>query len=329
MKTDTLKKVIVDETDKTEIAQRNKPQKSMVWTRAGNQLVIKPLKMSDIDTICKSLPPAQNPAKYVTVLQSHTKYAHMTGADYRAILLRTLDSEVTEEILIQECPSLDRKNDEILGQGTATDRHTIHWEDPKNQDAFFKELRKYLEKHAGSRQDLSFAVNTKQKPKETASEFFTRFKAAWTDDARLPINKDMYALFANTMINNMNPRHAQLIRITTTNLLDLDVVSLGKRIRELDASGGFSVKTEQAMFSGQVRQPEKQPDKTPERRLRSDIVCYRCGKRGHMQRDCRHRGERNFNARASPRGQPWQRPQPVQPNKPDNKYQTEWHNKTQ
>lgn len=59
---------------------------AMVWVRAGNAISMKPLKMSDMESICKSLPSPQNPGEFVTVLQTHTKYTHYTGADYRAVL---------------------------------------------------------------------------------------------------------------------------------------------------------------------------------------------------------------------------------------------------
>ncbi len=52
--------------------------------------------MTDIDTICKTLPNATNSNKFVDVLRSHTRYAQLSGSDYRSILLRVLADDVTE-----------------------------------------------------------------------------------------------------------------------------------------------------------------------------------------------------------------------------------------
>ncbi|KAI2643950.1 NLR family CARD domain-containing protein 3 [Labeo rohita] len=123
---------------------------------------------------------AMNPSKFVTILQTHTRYAHFTGADYRAVLARTLGADVTESMLITECPTLCYENDKISGTATASSPHEFFWEKSENHDTFFKELRVFLDKRMGSRQDLSFAANTKQKPKESASHFYLRFKKAWS-----------------------------------------------------------------------------------------------------------------------------------------------------
>lgn len=50
---------------------------------------------------------------------------------------------------------------------------------------------------------------------------------------------------------SMTTKQAQLIRITTSNLHDMTIDALGKRIRELD---GFAVKVENVMFTGQQPQ---------------------------------------------------------------------------
>ncbi len=50
----------------------------------------------------------------------------------------------------------------------------------------------------------------------------------------------MSSLFINTCLNNMNPDLARLVRITTANLMQQTVEDFCKRIRELDASGGFT-----------------------------------------------------------------------------------------
>ncbi|ROK32556.1 hypothetical protein DPX16_23674 [Anabarilius grahami] len=265
-------------------------QNAMVWLRAGNAISMKPLKMSDMESICKSLPSPQNPGKFVTVLQTHTKYAHFTGADYRAVLLRTLQEDVTEVLLMDECPTLKRDNDKPTGSGTAASPHVYYWEEPENHDTFFKELRVFLDKRIGARQDLSFAANTKQKPKESASDFYMRFKKAWVEESKLPINTEMKALFTNTFLNNMQSKQAQLIRITTTNLFNMEIDALGQRIRELDSSGGFTVKTETAMFTEQKPQVRVHDQKVEVRQpsaqqRNSVIVCYYCGQEGHVRRD--------------------------------------------
>lgn len=53
----------------------NSTQNAMVWVRAGNNINVRPLKMSDMELICKSLPSPQHPGKFLTILQTHMKYA--------------------------------------------------------------------------------------------------------------------------------------------------------------------------------------------------------------------------------------------------------------
>ncbi|MGL5119552.1 MAG: hypothetical protein ACRC7H_10210 [Plesiomonas shigelloides] len=219
-----------------------------------------------------------------------TKYSHFTGADFRAVLLRTLEKDVTEEMLIEKCPTLSIEHDRITGSGTAGNPHDLFWETSANVEAFFKELRVFLEARLGSLQDLSFAAGTKQGAKESAALFFVRFKKAWVEDSKLPINNELKSLFVNTLLNNISAKQAQLIRITTSNLHDMTLEALGKRIRELDASGGFSIKSENTMFSGfrgkrnneHNFENHQQPHSSQKRK--SEIICFHCGKKGHYKR---------------------------------------------
>lgn len=197
-------------------------------------------------------------------------------------------------MLIEQCPTLSHDNDIINRTATAANPQQIFWEKPENVNTFFQQLRTFLDKRLGNRQDLSFAANTKQRPKELASDFFVRFKRAWVEDSKLPMGNEMKALFINTFLNNMHARQAQLIRITTSNLHDMDIDALGKRIRELDASGGFIAKAEVAMFSGPNKpKPQGKFNRSTnarphsDQKRKSDIVCFHCGKKGHIKRDCR------------------------------------------
>jgi len=315
MKSKTLQNnsQVVKQDINVEVPRKN----AMVWLRAGNVISLKPLKMSDMESICKSLPSPQDASKFVTVLQTHTKYAHFTGVDYRAVLLRTLEGDVTESMLIDECPTLSRDNDKT----------TFFWEDPENHDVFFKQLRAFLDKRIGKRQDLSFAANTKQKPRESASDFYIRFRKAWVEESKLPMNNEMKALFINTFLNNMQSKQAQLIRITTTNLFDMDIDGLGKRVRELDSSGGFTIKTETAMFTGQRsqgkvydRKAEVKPHWTQQKG--PAIVCYYCGQEGHRRRDCRE-------WKVQLQRKPWAKPQQQRSKTPASMYPTTWNKKTE
>ncbi len=59
----------------------------MAWAQKGPIIILKPATMTDIYTICKTLPNPNNSNKFVDVLRSHTRYAHLSGSDYRSILL--------------------------------------------------------------------------------------------------------------------------------------------------------------------------------------------------------------------------------------------------
>ncbi len=68
----------------------------MAWVQEGHIIILKPATMTDIDTICITLPNANNSNKFIDVLHSHTRYAQLSGSDYRLILLRVLADDVTE-----------------------------------------------------------------------------------------------------------------------------------------------------------------------------------------------------------------------------------------
>ncbi len=53
-------------------------QPSMAWVQEGPRIILKPATMTDIDTICKTLPNANNSNKFVDVLRSHTRYAQLS-----------------------------------------------------------------------------------------------------------------------------------------------------------------------------------------------------------------------------------------------------------
>ncbi len=50
-------------------------QPLMAWVQEGPRIILKPATMTDIDTICKTLPNATNSNKFVDVLRSHTRYS--------------------------------------------------------------------------------------------------------------------------------------------------------------------------------------------------------------------------------------------------------------
>lgn len=215
-------------------------QPTMAWIQDGPRIVIRPATMSDIDTICKNLPNPSNSTKFVDVLRSHTRYAQLNGADYRSILLRVLADDVTEVSLIEQIPALCMDNDNLDGSGILRDPHELWWTDSDNVSTFFEQVKRFLDDRAHVCRDLTYATNTKQNKGETVSAFVSRFKRAWDEDARIPMKGDLAPLFINTCLNNMQPDAARLIRITTANLLQIPVDDFCKRIRELDASGGFS-----------------------------------------------------------------------------------------
>lgn len=131
------------------------------WIQSCSIIALKPIKMSDIEMICKSLPSATNPTKFVEFFKTHTPYAQLSGPDYKAILLRVLDSDVTETILIEKCPALSLDNDKVEGKGVPRSPNTHFWINPNNVSNFFEQLKHFLESIVGSRQDLSHAANTK------------------------------------------------------------------------------------------------------------------------------------------------------------------------
>ncbi len=104
--------------------------------------------------------------------------------------------------------------------------------DPENITEFFKQVKNFIDAHAHVCWDLSHATNTKLKR--------DRFCVCGKKDARIPIDGERSSLFINTCLNNMNPDLARLVRITTANLMQQTVEDFCKRIRELDASGGFT-----------------------------------------------------------------------------------------
>ncbi|XP_046701013.1 uncharacterized protein LOC124382793 [Silurus meridionalis] len=195
-------------------------QPAFAFVRERNEIHVKPAKASDIDAICRSLPIPTNPTKYVQILKSHTRYAQLTGPDFRTILLRTLGDDVTEELIIEKCPTLAQVNDAITGEGTAANRHQIFWENDANVMQMYNELKDFLDNRIASKRDISHAANTKQGFKETPSAFVVRFKAAWENDSKLPTDDTHNVLFINTCLNNMKASQAQLIRITTDRLLE-------------------------------------------------------------------------------------------------------------
>ncbi|XP_046725931.1 uncharacterized protein LOC124399199 [Silurus meridionalis] len=237
------------------------------------------------------------PTKYIQILKSHTRYAQLTGPDFRTILLRTLGDDVTKELIIEKCPTLTRANDAITGEGTAANRHQIFWENDANVMQMYNELKDFLDNRIASKHDISHAANTKQGFKETPSAFVVRFKAAWENDSKLPTDDTHNVLFINTCLNNMKASQAQLIRITTDRLLEKSVDQFCDRIRDLDAAGGFQsasglVKSEPTMFFAATGSGAFQPQyKTQGGGFRKKGRCNYCGKSGHWVKTCRKRME--------------------------------------
>lgn len=79
--------------------------------------------------------------KFVQTLRSQTHYTQLTGPEFRSsILLRTLGDDVTEEYLINECPTLNQQNDKLGNWGTTDYPNTCKWEDQSHVNDFFEEL---------------------------------------------------------------------------------------------------------------------------------------------------------------------------------------------
>ncbi len=199
----------------------------------------------------------------------------LSGSDYRSILLRVLVNDVTESSLIAEIPALSLDNDQLDGNGIQRDPHEFWWADPENITEFFKQVKNFLDAHAHVFRDLTHATNTKQNKDETASAFVYRFKRVWIEGARIPIGGDMFSLFINTCLNNMNPDLARLVHVTTANLMQQTVEDFCKQIRELDASGGFTSilfkPKQEVMFSA------------PQQRMIAVSVCPKGTRRGGAQ----------------------------------------------
>ncbi|XP_057188879.1 uncharacterized protein LOC130553765 [Triplophysa rosa] len=188
-------------------------QPSMAWVQEGPRIILKPATMTDIDTICKTLPNPNNSNKFVDVFRSHTRYAQLSAY---------LD-DVTESSLIVEIPSLSLDNDDLDGSGIQRDPHEFWWAYPDNVTKFFEQVKLFLDARAHVCRDLTHATNTKQNKGESASAFVSRFKRVWEEDARIPVSGEMSSLFINTCLNNMNPDLAHLVRVTTANLMQQTV----------------------------------------------------------------------------------------------------------
>ncbi len=291
--------------NKETVPIQNTAEPLMAWVQEGPKIILKPATMTDIDTICKTLPNWTNFKKIVDVLRSHTRYAQLSGSDYRSILLRVLADDVTESSLIAEIPALNIDHDELDGNGIQRDPHEFWWADPENVIEFFKQFKNFLDARAPVCRDLTHATNTKKIKDETASAFVSRFKRVWEEDARIPIGGDMFSLFINTCLNNMNPDLARLVRVTTANLMQQTVEDFCKRIRELDASGGFTsfmFKPKQEVMFSAPQQRMTAPSVYSKRIQRGGAqynrgpplgvpkisgVCRYFGKAGHWIRECR------------------------------------------
>ncbi|MGL5598893.1 MAG: C2HC-type zinc finger protein, partial [Aeromonas sp.] len=307
---------------------------AMAFVRLGARIDIKPATMTDIDTICKNLPNPNSSSKFVDVLKTHTRYAQLTGADYRAILLRVLGDDVDEESLIKEVPYLNYDLDKPTeGEGTKEKPHrSFVWEDQDELAKFYRVLKDFLDRRAHKNKDLTFATNTKQNKGETASAFIMRFKRVWIEDAHIPTNNDMASLFINTCLNNMRPDLAQLIRVTTSKLHEMEIDEFCQRVRELDACGGFTfAKTKQEVMLSeaqpQMMHASQQNPKWKQRRggvqNSSNDFCFVCGKRGHWSRDCWHRKQQGS---AHDKWIPKERNSSYS-NESGNKFQTQWKHK--
>ncbi len=103
----------------------------------------------------------------------------------------------------------------------------------------------------------------------------------------------------------MNPDLARLVHVTTANLMQQTVEDFCKRIRELDASGGFTsfmFKPKQEVMFSAPQQRMTAPSVYSKRIQRGGAqynrgpplgvpkisgVCHYCGKAGHWIRECR------------------------------------------
>ncbi len=200
--------------------------------------------------------------------------------------------------------ALNLDHDELDGNGIQRDPHEFWWADPGNVTEFFKQVKNFLDARAHVCRDLTHATNTKQNKDETASAFVSRFKRVWEEDAPIPIGGDMSSRFINTCLNNMNLDLARLVRVTTANLMQQTVEDFCKRIRELDASGGFTAfmfKPKQEVMFSAPQQRITPPSVYSKRIQRGGAqynrgpplgvpkisgVCHYCGKAGHWIREC-------------------------------------------
>ncbi len=263
------------EMNKETVRLQSAAQPSMAWVQEGPRIILKPATMTDIDTICKTLPNVNNSNKFVDVLLSHTCSAQLSGSDYRSILLRVLVDDVTESSLIAEIPALNLDHDELYVNGIQRDPRTFWCTDPENITKFFKQVNHFLDARAHVCRDPTHATNTTQNKDQTTSAFVSRFKRVWEEDSHIPINGEMSSLFINKCLNNMNPYLARLVRVTTANLMQQTVEDFCKQIRELDASGGFTSflfkPKQEVMFSA------------PQQRMTALSVCTKGTQRGGTQ----------------------------------------------
>ncbi|RXN10993.1 hypothetical protein ROHU_030341 [Labeo rohita] len=79
---------------------------AMVWLRSGNGIAVKPIKMADMEAICKSLPSPQNPSKFVTILQTHTRSGVLGSREI--CLFHMIHSPKRERVFINERGSPQR-----------------------------------------------------------------------------------------------------------------------------------------------------------------------------------------------------------------------------
>lgn len=75
---------------------KGKQKTAFMFVRQGNQISICAAEASDIKSICNNLPSPSHSVKYEQILKSHTRYAQLTGPDFRVLRLRTLGDNVTK-----------------------------------------------------------------------------------------------------------------------------------------------------------------------------------------------------------------------------------------